>query len=554
MSDPVLLINSLESVRGSIIGRNLLFKTPYGEKPLVYADYTASGRAVDFIEDHVRDLLNYYANSHTEDDFTGETMTRLLHDSEAIIKKIVRAGDSGKIIFAGSGATGAICTLQKILGVYCPPATRKNILASIDGKQLDSIKPVVFVGPYEHHSNEIMWRQNFCTVVEIPLDKNGEIDLIFLENVVSSEKYKNRKKIGSFSAASNVSGIRTPVYEVAKILHRHDALACFDFAASAPYVEINMNKDDDSYFDAICLSPHKFLGGPGAAGLLIFNERIYQKELPPTIAAGGTVRYVTHTQERFVDDIEEREKPGTPGILQAFRTALAFQLKEKIGIEAIEVIEKYFFKKFIDRFAKNDKFIIYGVTDPEKKINIVSFNIKHGDRFIHPKLFTRLLNDLFGIQTRAGCSCAGPYGHILLSINEERSNRFIDLIDGYQYAGLKPGWVRLNFHYSLSLDEFEYICQALEMLSDCCHKFLDEYVFNFKTGEWRHFSFKSDVSVASVVLNSRLAQKKHGDDFRCYLNSAREIIEKFSDKQESCSSFDREIEDIMFFYVTRYLF
>ncbi|MBT5419586.1 MAG: aminotransferase class V-fold PLP-dependent enzyme, partial [Candidatus Cloacimonetes bacterium] len=271
-------IKNLEWLRKEIIGRNMLFETCYGKKPLVYADYTASGRAVNFIENYLTDLYKYYANTHTEDDFTGKTMTTLLHDAEKEIKRMVNAGKSGKIIFNGTGATGGISKLQQIIGVYWPPTTKKRINDYLNGPlkdadehkrvchskfldEIDGALPIVFVGPYEHHSNEIMWRETFCEVVEIPLDSDGFIDLQTLDKELANPKYTNREKIGSFSAASNVSGVRTDVYEIARILHKHGAIACFDFAACAPYIEINMNKDDESYFDAIYLSPHKFLGG-----------------------------------------------------------------------------------------------------------------------------------------------------------------------------------------------------------------------------------------------------------------------------------------------------
>ncbi|MBI9100719.1 MAG: aminotransferase class V-fold PLP-dependent enzyme, partial [Spirochaetaceae bacterium] len=499
---PIKEMIKQEWLRHEIIGRNDIFTTPVGDRPLVYADYTASGRGLYFIENYLQDLLRYYANSHTDDDFTGKTMTSLLHEAEERIKKIVNAGNTGKIIFTGTGATGAITRLQQILGVFWTPATKYRLDGMIDScslvtemeapcktslrKQMNSRKPIVFVGPYEHHSNEIMWRQSLCEVIEVPLNDMGELDLNALESMVSHSRYNDREKIGSFSAASNVSGIKTPIYEVARILHRHGAIACFDFAACAPYVEIDMNRDEEAYFDAIFLSPHKFLGGPGASGLLVFNEKIYNKTLPPSIAAGGTVDFVTYDSQKFSDDIETREKPGTPGILQAIKTSLVFQLKEKIGIENIEAIERYLFIEFINRFKGNENIEFYGSTDPEKKVNIIAFNVKHKDRLIHPRLFTRIMNDFFGIQTRAGCSCAGPYGHRLLSIDKVLSNQFVHLVEERGYQGMKPGWVRLNLHYSFSDSEFEYICNTLEYLIEKAHLFIPLYQFDIQTGEWQY--------------------------------------------------------------------
>lgn len=556
-------MKKLEWLRHEIIGRNDVFTTPIGKRPLVYADYTASGRGLYFIENYLQDLLRYYANSHTDDDFTGKTMTDLVHEAEKTIKKIVNAGDRGKIIFTDSGATGGITRLQQILGVFWSPATenRLNAMISKSGeahknslrKQIDANKPIVFVGPYEHHSNEIMWRQGLCEVVEVPLNSDGELDLLKLESMVSDSKYDGREKIGSFSAASNVSGIITPVYDVAGILHKHGAIACFDFAACAPYVEIDMNRDKESYFDAIVLSPHKFLGGPGSSGLLVFNENIYKKNLPPSIAAGGTVDFVTYDSQKFTDDIETREKPGTPGILQAIKTSLVFQLKDRIGVEIIEEIEKYLFSQFISRFKDNDKITFYGTSDPEKKVNIIAFNVKHKDRVIHPRLFTRIMNDFFGIQTRAGCSCAGPYGHRLLSIDKELSLQYVHLVEDRNLAGMKPGWVRLNLHYSFSDSEFEYICKSLAYLIEKAHLFIPLYDFDLKTGEWQYKDkVESEISLDfDRVVNALPPWKRSSPSLELFFEESIEDAERILSEikgKPAYNKFDKEIEDVNFFY------
>ena len=570
------LIKNLEWLRKDIIGRNKLFKTPYGEKPLVYADYTASGRCLFSIENYLMHIMQYYANSHTEDDFTGKTMTTLLHESEKIIKEIVNAGDTGKVIFTESGTTGGITRLQQILGVYWPPATKKRInefLTSCTDRYPDrkkcgvelqdyihDKKPVVFLGPYEHHSNEIMWRQTLCDVVQIPLNKDGEICLIELDKAVSDKKYDGRPKIGSFSAASNVSGIKTPVYEVARILHKHDTIACFDFAACGPYVEINMNKDEDCYFDAVYLSPHKFLGGPGTAGLLIFNENIYPKDLPPCIAAGGTVDYVSLHREKYIDDIETREKPGTPAILQDIKIALALQIKEKVGIETIEIIERFWLEKFYKRFLDNKKIVFYGPTDIDKKVNIIPFNIKHKDRYLHPKFVTKLMNDLFGIQTRAGCSCAGPYGHRLLDITEEISRYYQCLIGVDNYAGLKPGWVRFNLHFVLSPEEYEYIVDVLDFIIDFGYLFIPLYEFDFKTGDWNHIAEKVSDMPISLDIEELLVKEKFELDqpenvqliFKKNLEEAKSVATELLESSDY-GVFEDNLEQLMFFYVTHFI-
>jgi selenocysteine lyase/cysteine desulfurase len=569
-------IKKLSWLRENIIGRNMLFETCYGKKPLVYADYTASGRAVYFIENYLTDLYQYYANTHTEDDFTGKTMTTILHDAEKEIKRMVNAGTSGKIIFSGTGATGGITKLQQIIGVYWPPATKKRIkdylrepLKDADEQKkechtsflnkIEGSKPMIFVGPYEHHSNEIMWRETYCDVVEIPLNNDGFIDLKALDRELANPKYADREKIGSFSAASNVSGVRTDVYEVARILHKHGAIACFDFAACAPYVEIDMNRDDESYFDAIYLSPHKFLGGPGSSGILVFNERIYKKDLPPTVAAGGTVDFVTLDREKYIEDIETREKPGTPGIMQDIKVALVFQLKEKVGVETIEEIEHYYLKKFYDYYRGNDKIQLYGPTDPVKKINIIPFNIVHRDRVFHPKFITKLLNDMFGIQTRAGCSCAGPYGHRLLNISQEISRYYQCVIGVDKYSGVKPGWVRLNFHYTLSEAEFDYIISALDFVIEHAEKFLPEYNFDFSTGDWFHIDDEQcsktlSLNIDSVLKTPNYIHKDCGDCSKIFsekLEYARKKAGKLV-PAEYYPTFNESMENLMVFYVKNY--
>jgi len=570
-------MKDLSWLRENIIGRNMQFETCYGSKPLVYADYTASGRCVYFIENYITNLLKFYANTHTEDDFTGRTMTNLLHDAEKEIKRMVNAGTSGKIIFNGTGATGGIIKLQQILGVYWPPATKKRINDYLNEplkgagenkkkchtgflKKIDEKRPIVFVGPYEHHSNEIMWRETFCDVVEIPLDKDGFIDLEELDIQLADPKYAGREKIGSFSAASNVSGVRTDVYKVARILHKYGAIACFDFAACAPYVEIDMNRDDESYFDAIYLAPHKFLGGPGSSGILVFNERIYKKDLPPTVAAGGTVDFVTMDREKYIEDIETREKPGTPGILQAIKVALAFQLKEKVSVEKIEAIEYYFLKKFYDHYKGNKKIQFYGPVNPNKKINIIPFNIVHNDRIFHPKFITTLLNDLFGIQTRAGCSCAGPYGHRLLNISAELSRYYQCVIGVDKYSGVKPGWVRLNFHYTLAEEEFQYIIDAIDFVIENADKFLPEYNFDFSTGDWYHVDENCktkllDMNIQNVIDTPAYEQVDCGcceEIFKTNLDYATKKANGLK-VVENYPTFNESLENLMFFYVQNYI-
>ncbi len=294
-----------EFLRRELIGADALIQTPFGERLMMYADYTASGRCLCFVENYLRQLQRIYANSHTEDDISGRSMTQLLREAEASIKRSVNAGASGRIVCVGNGATGAIDKLQQIIGVALPPVTRQQLGgllgAALGADRLEQFKhylrehqPVVFVGPYEHQTKEITWREKQATVVSVQQDKDGGIDLNHLEALLQEPAYRDRRRIGSFSAASNVTGIKSPVHQIAALLHRFDVIACFDFAASAPYVKIDMNPPAGQYagdatLDAIFISPHKFLGGPGSSGVLVFNERLYHRELPPTVSAGGTV-------------------------------------------------------------------------------------------------------------------------------------------------------------------------------------------------------------------------------------------------------------------------
>ena len=552
---------SLDTIRKEIIGNDLVFDTPFGKRHLLYVDYTASGRAVKRIENKIQNILNSYGNTHTEDDYSGKYLTQLLKQAEEKIKKIINAGDNGKIIMVGSGATGALKKLQEIIGVYIPPLTKERIYNSIEKcnksqsneiiSNMEKCRPVVFIGPYEHHTNELMWRESFAEVVVINLDDSGMIDLKDLKQKISNPKYDDRKKIGSFSAGSNVTGIRTSVYEIAKICHKFDTIVFFDYAAVAPYIKIDMNKDNESYFDAIFFSPHKFLGGPGTCGVLVFNEKIYRKDLPPTTAGGGTVVYVGFESHDFDKNIETREKAGTPPILQAIKAALVMDLKEKIGTDIIEDIELKYSKFFVEKLKKIKNVEIIGEISSDRRIPIVSFNINHKDRILHPKFVAKLLNDLFGIQSRAGCSCAGPYGHILLNIDHITSTKYRNLIvKGCE--GIKPGWVRMNIHYTLKKEDINYIVNAIKFISSFGYLFLTKYDFDMKTGEWRHIEFK-DFNPNFSIENEFLADKINLTNLKNIRNSYFYDAEKIAIKlkkhfKNSFNQDKEEIEDLKYFY------
>jgi len=483
-------------VRGQVVGALASIRTPFGERRVTYTDYTASGRAVGFLEDYLREALELYGNTHTEDDATGCATTTRLIQAERTIKRLVNAGQRYRIIEAGSGATGAIHRLQEILGIYIPPAAKELFRKlSVEGfgeagfrrveERLLARRPVVFVGPYEHHSNEISWRECFAEVIEIGLTPQGRFDLEDLETKVSRPGLEGRLRMGSFSAASNVTGLITPVYEVARVLHAAGALAFFDFAAAAPYMAIDVERDDRSYFDAVFFSPHKFLGGPGSGGVLIIHEGIYHKNLPPSMAGGGTVDFVNAYMQHYNPDIEVREKAGTPGILQTFRAALAMELKERLGVEAIERRERQLLAGALAHMSGCPGLELIAPMDPEHNLPIISFNLRAEDSYLHPRFVVRMLNDLFGIQARAGCSCAGPYGHRLLHIDDEESDRYREaILQGN--LGLKPGWARLSLHYLMSDEEVAFVCRAVRFVAEWGKYFLPLYSFDLHTGVWQH--------------------------------------------------------------------
>ena len=349
---------SADFVRDQIIGIDSVFETPFGKRNLFYADYTASGRNLKFIEEKLQNIEKSYANTHTTDDYSGEYLTTLLHGAEKKIKELVNTDENYKIISVGSGSTGALKRLQEILGIYIPPHTKDRMFSSIKSLGCESCsilekikidRPVVFIGPYEHHTNEVMWREAFADIVVIELDDEGEIDKEMLDLELKKDKYNDKVNYCSFSAGSNITGIITDTYELAKIAHSNGAYIFFDFAAVAPYTDINVRKNETSYFDAVFFSPHKFLGGPGSAGVLIFRKELYRSDLPPTTAGGGTVDFVGFTDQDYSKDIETREKAGTPPILQTIKTAFAMELKSRIGTKEIEKLEdrnkKLFFRK-----------------------------------------------------------------------------------------------------------------------------------------------------------------------------------------------------------------
>ncbi len=469
--------NHFEKFRANIIGIDKTFISPFGEKKIVYADWIASGRLYKQIEETILNKFGpFVGNTHSESSVTGTSMTMAYKEAKNIIKKHVNAGEKDVLLFAGFGMTAAVNKFQRILGLKVSEQLQKYTNIPEDER------PVVFLTHMEHHSNQTSWLETICDVVVIEPDDSGLINIEHFEQLL--KLYQNRHlKIGSFTAASNVTGIQPPIKLLSKMMHDYGGICFVDFAAAAPYVDINMHPENkDEKLDAIFFSPHKFLGGPGTSGVLIFDSKLYNRAVPDN-PGGGTVDWTNPWGgHKYIEDIELREDGGTPGFLQAIKTALCIKLKEEIGVENILHREHELLEIAFSRFEKIPSLHILA-QESRKRLGVISFYVED----IHYNLMVRILNDRFGIQMRGGCSCAGTYGHYLLHVDPTRSKRITDKITHGDLSE-KPGWVRFSLHPTMTNDELDFILTAIEEVIKNIKEWSKDYTYSSKTNEYYHNS------------------------------------------------------------------
>ncbi|WCN09035.1 aminotransferase class V-fold PLP-dependent enzyme [Marinomonas mediterranea] len=485
-------VSLVEKIQRSMDKLSPIIDAPFGQRKITYADYTASGRALDFIEEAIQEhILPFYANTHTEANATGSQTTAYREEARNAIRALANANEDDLILFCGSGATAAVNVLISQLNLHNLSQSEK------DGT-------VIILGPYEHHSNELPWRSLDIELLRVPIGENGILCMRSLEGLLRLNQGK--RIIASFSAASNVSGVRTDDYAVTTLLNKYDAISVWDYAAAAPYVDVNMNPASQRVGDcaqksALFFSMHKFVGGPGTPGILVVKKAVIVNH-EPSIIGGGTVSFVTPENHTFLPIGERREEGGTPDIVGSIRAGLVAQLKLAIGSEWIEQREHELNLKIQETIGNDPHIDLLGETQRDR-LTITSYRVKtKAGRYIHHGLIVALLNDLFGIQVRGGCSCAGPYGHYLLELDSDIS----DLIQSELESGnkfVKPGWVRFNLNYFISDNEADYILSAIQFTAEHAEKLSVLYQYDESQDTWNHIEFvRSSASLAHVFNSS----------------------------------------------------
>jgi selenocysteine lyase/cysteine desulfurase len=466
-----------EFFRKNIVGIDLKFQSPFGNKKIIYTDWTASGRLYKPIEDKILNEFGpYVANTHTETTESGTAMTLAYHKAKKIIKEHVNCNKDDVLIVSGTGMTGVVNKFQRILGLKVPENIKQY--ANLPPE----IKPVVFISHMEHHSNQTSWLETIAKVEIIPPGEEGLFDIENLKPLL--EKYKDYPlKIASITAGSNVTGIKTPYHKVSKLMHNYGGVCFVDFACAAPYVNIDMHPaDEDAYLDAIFFSPHKFLGGPGSSGVLVFNKKLYHNMIPDC-PGGGTVSWTNPWGEhKYIDNIEDREDGGTPGFLQTIKTALAIRLKEQMAVEKILAREEELLDIIFDELDSIENIKILAPKHRER-LGVFSFYIED----LHFNLGVKLLNDRFGIQTRGGCSCAGTYGHYLLHVDQDMSNELTKEISIGDLIR-KPGWIRMSIHPTTTTEEIYFVCESIKALAKHHKEWSLDYNYDKTTNEFNHKS------------------------------------------------------------------
>ena len=467
----------LDRLRRRVVGASATIPTPCGVRPLRYFDFIASGRFHADVEEELAErVLPFMANTHTESNHSGRLMTRFYEGAFAKIAACIGASKEDVLIPVGSGSTGAINRLIHVLGLRIPDQLEERY--GLRSRMPDDARPVIFRSMMEHHSNDIAWRETIGDTVYVDFDAAGRISVEDLE--AKLEQWKDRPwKIGTFSAASNVTGILNDVHALARVLHRHGALAFFDYAAAGPYVDIDMNPagDPGARLDAVFFSVHKFLGGPRTPGLLVADRRLFTNRVPAE-PGGGTVLYTSPWDHRYLSAIEFRETGGTPPIVQSIQAGLAFDLKAAVGVRRIERVEQAYLSRALDQWRGRDDLFILGNLET-KRLAVLSVIF----RDLHHNLAATLLNDLFGIQVRAGCMCAGPYGHLLLDIDKAHSAAIRCRLDE-GHIGEKPGWVRISLSPTVSEEEFQALLEGVDHVARKGRSYEGDYELKDATGEW----------------------------------------------------------------------